>query len=312
MASRPFNLYSRMDLVYSAERRTLKSLGDRMKSFILAIFLTVFSAFLFSGCGPSEEENALYRKVSRYRQNFTTSSALLIRERNGFPLILASAFLIDKQRGLFVSAKHFVGNESAGNCRIFFNGAVYNGFLLAVPAITDLAVIKIADIFAVENFPEPRRWAESIQRGDKIFVEGIHPHPQSFQAGREIVPIFSEFYGLTGKGEEFVFERLAGEVVELSREIANKNIKDTNEILSGVSSRFIMVRTMQDHRFSFSGLSGGPTVNERDEIIGINSVEDQAFLEISKGEAIYHPWVSLNLVPISELEKLRPLLSQVR
>lgn len=284
-----------------------------MKSLVFIMLTAVFSVSLLGGCGPSEDIRNIYRKTNRYPQKFKISTALLVRERNGFPFILASAFLIDKERGLFASAKHFVGNESAGDCKIFFNGVVYEGFLLVVPAITDMVIIKIKNGFDSKDFPEPRRLAERTHHGDKIFVEGIHAHPKQFQAGQEVIPIFSEFYGLTGKGEEFVFERLEGEVVRLDREIASEDIKGSSEVLSGVANSFIELRTKRDHRFSFAGLSGGPTVNERDEIVGINAVEEQAYLEITqRREVVYHPWTILNLVPAIELEKLRPLLANIR
>lgn len=107
-----------------------------MRIYCLGLGLTL----ILSGCGPGSSRLNQYQKNSFYPQSFSSPVALFIRERNGTPFILASAFLIDKPRGLFASAKHFVGNESDGNCKIFFNGQVYNGFLVRVAAVTDLSI----------------------------------------------------------------------------------------------------------------------------------------------------------------------------
>lgn len=277
------------------------------KFYLVALLLLFMSA-----CGPSEDSRSLYQKTDRYSQSFSSPVALFIRERNGTPFILASAFLIDKPRGLFASAKHFVGNESDGNCKVFFNGQVYNGFLVRVAAVTDLSIIKILGHFDFTGWPDPFSFAQEIREGDKVFVEGIHPHPSRFISNRVIVPIFRQYYAIEGQDREFVFDNLEGQVVKLARTISNQDIKGGSEVLAGVGNRFIALKTKEDHGFSFGGLSGGPTINERAELVGINAVEDSAYLEIKEGKLIKHSWDSLNLVPVSELQKLTPLLADIK
>ena len=106
----------------------------------IARFLLAVTIMLVSGCGPSRMSSAC-QNSDRYPQSFTAKEALFIRERNCSPHILASAFLIDRERGLFASAKHFVGSEGDGESKIFFNGRIYDGFLVRLPPITDIAII---------------------------------------------------------------------------------------------------------------------------------------------------------------------------
>ncbi len=278
----------------------------------VALFLFLLSCFL-AGCGPNVNTQTVYQKEARYRQGFISRVALFIRERNSEPFIMASAFLIDKKRGLFASAKHFVGNESDGDCKIFYNSRVYNGFLVKIPVVTDIAIIKVDGHFDdSDGFSEVYRFARNVKKGDKVFVRGIHPHPKKFQKDKKILPIFSEYYGLIGKKDEFVFDDLPAEVVELSRKIVNKEIKDGSEALADVSNVYISLKTKDDHQFSFGGLSGGPTLSENNELVGINAVEDSAHFEVERGELVYHSWTSLNLVPASELEKLMPQLASIK
>jgi len=275
-------------------------------------YLVVLLLLFVSACGPSEDSRSLYQKTNRYPQDFTSPVALFIRERNGTPFILASAFLIDRQRGLFGSAKHFVGNESDGQCKIFFNGQVYNGFLVTVPEVTDVAVIKIEGSFDYQTFPEPYPLAVEVHQGEKVFIQGIHPHPTQFQANKKIIPIFGRYYEIIGKNDEFVFDDLEAEIVEVNRKIANNTIKDSSEILAGVSGSYTLLQAKEDHQFSFAGLSGGPTVNERHELVGINAIETQAYIEVNQQGAVYHPWVTLNLVSAEEIRKLLPKLAVLK
>ncbi len=281
----------------------------------IVLFLFLLSCFLAS-CEPNKNTSAVYQNESRYRQDFVSPVALFIRERNGEPFITASAFLIDKQRGLFASAKHFVGNESDGNCKIFFNGKVYKGFLVKVPAVTDIVIIKIDGSFNSKVFSEPYGFAKGVNKGDKVFIKGIHPHEKKFQQDKNFIPIFQEYYGIIGKSNEFVFDDLSAEVVNIARKIVNKEIKDSSETLGDFSNVYIALRTNEDHQLSFgvsfSGLSGGPTINEKNELIGINAVEDSAYIEINPKEIVYHPLVNLNLVPVIELQKLMLQLDNIK
>src|SRR3989338_1832489 len=98
---------------------------------------------LLCGCGPQPSEPNEYRKGGFYPQDFKTPVAALVQERNGQPEILASAFLVERQAGLFATAKHFVEDISGEEFKIFINGKVCLGAVVATPAISDLAIIAI-------------------------------------------------------------------------------------------------------------------------------------------------------------------------
>lgn len=288
-----------------------------MRARIASCYLLI-TAIITLGCGPPKEHLNIYQKEARYPQppNFKVNETLFIRERNGSPNIMASAFLIDKQRGRFASAKHFVGSEGDGQCKIFFNGKVYDGFLLQLPPITDIAVIQISGSFDPATFPEPYKIAHQIAIGDKIFVRGIHPHPTKLQDNKVILPIFREYYGVLGREDEFVYDTLEGKITKLKVNLINKNIGGSSELLSEISNNYIGLETNDDHRFSFGGLSGGPTVNERNELVGINSSEKQGGWEMEQEgnmiEITDKPWKQFHLVPASELEKIMPQIAGIR
>lgn len=273
---------------------------------MVLLFLLAWNLGLIS-CVRYPDHRTEARKVGRYTQNLKTPVALFIRERNDAPLVTASAFLIDKQRGLFASAKHYMGKESNGDCKIFFNGKVYNGFLVQVPVITDVAVIKIVGRFDTSDFPEPYRFASQGREGERVLVRGIHLHSQLLQQGKIVIPILRQYYGVI-KEDEFVFDDLGATIVDMRYQIKNETIRDSSEVLGFVTNIFIKLRMDEDHLFSFAGLSGGPVVNERDELVGITAVEERAHLEITTEGIKYKPWVTLSLVSAEELAQLFPQL----
>lgn len=262
------------------------------------------------GCMYYPDHRTESQRRGRYAQSLKTPVALLVRERNGAPMIMASAFLIDKQRGLFASAEHFVGKQSDGDCKIFFNGLVYQGFLVQVPAITDLVVVKIDGRFNASSFPEPFRLAKQVREGERVFVRGIHPHPQSLRQGKTVIPIFQQYYGVIQE-DEFVFDDLGATVVDTRYQIKNGEIRGSSEALEAVTNIFIKLRTEEDHFFSFAGLSGGPVVNEHGELVGVTAVEEGAHLEVTSEGVKYVPWVTISLVPVEELIQLISHLSRI-
>ncbi len=288
---------------------------DKMKTVTVCCWLFAVCSIV-TGCGPPGSNLNIYQEAKRYQQNTNVREALFIRERNGTPFILASAFLIDKQKGRFASAKHFVGSESDGQCKIFFNGHVYDGFLLNLPPITDLAIVQILGSFDTKSFPEPYKIAEYVNVGDKIFVRGIHPHPLTLQKNKIILPIFRDYYGLVRNGNEFVFDDLGGKITKLNVPIQNKRIRGSPETLAEVTNLYTELKTTEEHRLSidrgFGGLSGGPTVNERNELVGVNSNETPGGLELRDGTITNRPWNTLFLVPAKELEKLLPLIANIK
>lgn len=276
----------------------------------ITLFFFLMGEISIMGCVRYPDHRTEAQKIERYTQNLKMPVALFIRERNGVPMVIASAFLIDKQGGLFASAKHFVGKQSDGDCKIFFNGKVYNGFLVQVPAITDVAVIKIDGRFDASNFPEPYRFASQVRNGERVFVRGIHPHSEFLQQNKVVIPIFRQYYGVL-KEDEFVFDDLAARVIDTRQQIKNGEIRDGSEALGMVTNVFIKLRTEEDHLFSFAGLSGGPVVNEHDELIGITAVEEGAYLEVTADGLKYRPWVTISLVPVEELAQLIPHLFRI-
>lgn len=277
------------------------------------LFLSVAIFTTLSGCGSPEISSTCQNgNTYWYPPNFTIKEALFIRERNCRPHITVSAFLIDRERGLFTSAKHFVGSESDGQAKIFFNGRVYDGFLVRLPPVTDIAVIKISGRFNPADFPEPYKIAGHAEVGDKVFVRGIHPHPVGLIGNKKIIPITLIYYGELGTGQEFVYDDLEAKVTDLAYKIKNEEIGGSSELLSGITNTYIKLETKEDHRFSFGGLSGGPTVNGRNELVGINSSEKEGGLELTREGIGYVPWKTFHLVPASELEKLMSLTADIK
>lgn len=286
-------------------------------------FLLPAILIILSGCGPPEIPSACQNGNSYpHSQNFIAKEALFIRERNCRPHVIASAFLIDRKRGLFASAKHFVGSESDGQAKMFFNGRVYDVFLVRLPAVTDAAVIKIQSDFNPVIFPESYRFASRAAVGDKVFVKGIHPHPKQLIGDNKIIPIFELFYGLIGEPETLVYESLESKITDLNLPIKNKDLGEFTEDISEISNNYINLKIAKDHIFTFGGLSGGPTANERGEAVGINANQlpkdcvPRTENCIRQGDPIlvgleikFRPFDELNIVPISELEKLLPLIA---
>lgn len=270
----------------------------------------VLCLFMFVSCVQPQKE----KSGNTYQQNFKSGIAVFIRERNGQPVKLASAFLIDKQRGVFASAKHFVGIESDGRAKIFFNGKVYNGFLLKLPAITDLVLIGIDGRFNPAEFPEQLKIAEKITKGEKVFVQGIHPHKLDKNSEQKTALIYTGLYRMTWQKEDCIFDSLEAEIIKTDGEIANKSINGESQEFP-ISNTFIELKTANDHKFSFAGLSGGPTVNAVGEVVGVNSNEKPAVqADVTEDEdnkqikiKISVSWNTMNIVPATELVKLMQL-----
>ncbi len=279
-----------------------------MRRFLVtAGFLLLFTI----NCGPDSQDTNQYKKEGRYPQDFKTQAALLVRERNDVINIMASAGLLDREKGLFFSAKHFVGGENDGTMRVFFNGRVYDGILLTLPAITDIAIIKLDGNFNLAGFPEAYILGGETKKGDEVFVIGIHPHPPELQEGKNKIPIFYFYYDMPWSKDDFVLDRLETRVTNTSRQISGKSIEGSN--LEDITNTYVELKTGQDHKFSFGGLSGGPVVNTRNEVVGVTANETQGGLVLEKEKGIiYHPWDTLDIVPVAELKKLMPYLSGIK
>jgi len=238
----------------------------------------IFLALVFSACFSEKQQETSYKKNRSYPHNgkIKTPVALLIKERNSVPFTLASGFLVDKQAGIFGSAKHFIGIDEPGEYKLFFNGVVYDCFLLRLPVVSDIVLLKIQGKFNPKDFPEPYPFAKNIKIGEKVFIRGIHPHLLDKISIDLVLPIFKDYYDLVqhkNNLKEFVFDNLSAKVTELNITILNSSIGGSRGI-QAISGTYFNTETDKDHESSFGGLSGGPIVNEAGELIGITSFEE--------------------------------------
>ena len=99
------------------------------------------------------------------------------------------------------------------------------------------------------------------------------------------------------------YENLSIDKESLRRGDPVKN-DDQNEPNALVQKDFGL-KTKQDHKISFGGLSGGPTVNSRNEVIGINVVESgsEGDFVLDEHGINYRPRVTLELLPSEELKR---------
>ena len=249
-------------------------------------FLLPTFYFLLLGCQPSDIKDTLKRSDT-YEQNFKSDVAWVVLEWNGKPKYggWGSGFLVDRKRGAFYTNKH-VGDMfdalGEGSHKIFFNGKVYNAAVVKTHLLVDVALVRITDPFDPSEFPEPAPIATEAPRvGDKVWVEGFHPHPYRVREADESegfkfprLSIFRDYYkipiGDIEKEQEIVFERLEAVVEELDKNvpIGDQGSGFVQEIRNKVNL-YMYIKTLKDHRFSFGGLSGTVVRNRAGETVGI-------------------------------------------
>jgi len=121
---------------------------------MIVVFLFSFS---FACSPPSELNRNKYREENSFPQDFKSTGAYLVLEWNSKkPFIMASGSLVNREKGIFLTAKHFsdaFGLLGVDYCKVFFNGKVYKAVLVKVPPIRDAALIKLASSFSVKDFP---------------------------------------------------------------------------------------------------------------------------------------------------------------
>jgi len=278
----------------------------------LFLFIAVFSILLGVGCGPSEPKGTIYYQTNTYPHpdNLKVPVALFVKERNGNILFgnMASVFLIDKERGLFCSARHFVGLDENTSYKLFFNGRVYKISLINMPAIKDFFIAQIDGDFNPDEFPDPYPIGNEPKKGDKVFVQGIHLHPVKFQKDVTVIKILQEYYGMDwmSKKGELVFESLPAEVVNTNY------IVDISKIggqvnMGSTFARFIRVKTEKDHGFSFAGLSGGPVINQNKELVGIVSFEKRDIEQVKDlfvFIVVKFKYQYISMVPVQNLKEM--------
>lgn len=275
-----------------------------MRTILLLLLL-----FVLAACGPPKDHLTDYQKTRTYPVSGECKEpvAAVIIERNGrldVGAATGSASLEIKETGIFSTADHVI--ELDTEYKLFFCGKVYKTRRILDPGVSDVGFLKITDEFDPSTFPKPYEIAESVQVGEQVFIRGIHIHPEKLQEGKAIHGIAQKYYGLTTTAE-FVYDDLSAMITSTEVLISNSDVQNRDSGgLNDVVLRNFKVRTINDHIISFGGLSGGPTVNRRGQIVGINSTElgeeGQTVLE-RDGIFHYYPRATLNLLPADELKR---------
>ncbi len=283
---------------------------------IIVVLLCLFVC----ACGPPEDKRTLHQKAGTYptEGDFRAEPvAAVVVERGGrfdVASTTGSAFLVGpKESGRFATARHVVALDT--EYKLFFCGRVYKARRKLDAGVTDVGFLEIAENFDPSGFPEPYPLGGLPNKGDRAFIRGIHMHRESLQKDKTIHRITGMYYGIkemevvNGKLEtkEFVYDNLPATVAETDALLRNSSVANrARGELDDVVQAIFSVKAAADHIISFGGLSGGPTVNERGELIGINSNEirgeGERVLE-SDGLVHYYPRVTLNLLPLDELKR---------
>lgn len=284
--------------------------------------ISVLVLFISFACGPPEDHLTQYQKTNTYpiRGNFREPVASVVVDRNGrfdVAAMTGSAFLINKSQGTFGTAKHVVGEidtkhnagEFEAKYKLFFCGRVYIAERVLDTGVTDVSFLRITSKFNPNDFPEPYEIADSLFVGEDVFVRGIHMHPRELQKDKVVHRIVGNYYGITApkeKEREFVYDDLPANITDrevLRRGDSVKNDDQNNP--NALIQKDFELKTKQDHVISFGGLSGGPTVNSRNEIVGINVVEsgEEGDYVLDEKGLNYRPRVTLQLLPNDELKR---------
>ncbi|MDP3792959.1 MAG: hypothetical protein Q8Q89_04525 [bacterium] len=311
-----------------------------MRKFSLGFLpVLIFCAIYSSACDPPPDANRNeYREESRFPQDFKTTGAYLVLEWNGRkPWVMASGNLVDREKGIFRTAKHFTdefGKLGLDYCKVFFNGKVYRANLVRVPPLRDAALIKIFSSFSPDDFPKLLPVAKEIPKfGDKIYIQGFHPHLYKIRKINEeegfsdkMVPIFETYYGVVDKDlnreTQVVFDDLEGRVIRPDPESVFKNkfltAEQKKDLLEVENDKYTKVLMKRDHKFSFGGLSGGVALNDRGEIVGVITAQNPLKFEYDKHGFFFIPgegqveiteikkqlWDTIYITPINSIKDL--------
>lgn len=254
----------------------------------------------------SEKANA-FQHGNIYNQDFKTEAAAVVKEFGDKRGISASAFILDKQKGWFATAAHFVGRNRKNNFKLFYNGAVYKSAPVKVSCRADVAIIKIAGNFNADNFAEPYKFASGTFIGEKVFIRGFHSHPNTLWTNKKLTGILRNYYE-EGDDNEIVFDDLSAFVVRVDAVLNLPATPDRIEASNLSAKSCIELRTEEDHQYSFGGLSGGPIVNMKNELVGIvfsSNPNSGYFINLKKRKLIYVSSDVLYAVPAQELKDLK-------
>ncbi len=208
-------------------------------------------------------------------------------------MVLASGFVVDRQKGIFMTAKHFtdaVEGSGSDSFKLFTNGMAYDAYVMKVPPLRDAALVRLEGKFDPKDISAPYHLASvPLKKGDTVFFQGMHPHPCPVRNSNAadgfpdiIVPILKDYYGIMMRDclheSEIVFDDLESNVVDLNSHIllnaAEKDAK-LGRILYDANF-YYRLKTKRNHKFSFGGLSGGPALNAKRELVGLNTAEEAA------------------------------------
>ena len=285
---------------------------------MIVVFLFSFS---FACSPPSELNRNKYREENSFPQDFKSTGAYLVLEWNSKkPFIMASGSLVNREKGIFLTAKHFsdaFGLLGVDYCKVFFNGKVYKAVLVKVPPIRDAALIKLASSFSVKDFPEPLPVAsENPKPGDRVYVRGFHPHAHGIREKNKEegfpdkeISIFETYYGQVvkdlSKESQVVFDNLEGTVVKPDPGALLKNPFLTDELKKGLlefeNDKYLKVIMTRDHKFSFGGLSGGEALNEKGEVVGVITAQDIFRFEFDEHGLFFIPGVGVGAIVKKQL-----------
>ncbi|OGM98730.1 MAG: hypothetical protein A2736_00130 [Candidatus Yanofskybacteria bacterium RIFCSPHIGHO2_01_FULL_41_27] len=242
-----------------------------------------------------------------YVQDFKTEAAAVTKEIGNQRQLSASAFILDKQKGWFATAAHFVGKSGKNNFKLFYNGVVYKSAPVKVSSRADVAIIKIVGDFSADNFAEPYKFSSSTHIGEKVFIRGFHLHPITLWTNKKLTGILRNYYE-EGDNYEIVFDDLSAFVVRVDAVLNLPATPDRIEASNLSAKSCIELRTEEDHQYSFGGLSGGPIVNMKNELVGIvfsSNPNSGYFIDLKKRKLTYVSSDVLYAVPAQELKNLK-------
>ena len=285
-----------------------------MRTILPLLFL-----FALTACGPPKDHLNSYQKTGTYPVSGECKEpvASVVIERNGrFDVAarMGSAFLVEpKELGIFATADHVI--ELDIEYKIFFCGKVYKARRIIDAGVTDVGFARIIDNFDSADFPEPYPVGDVPKVGDRVFARGIHMHRESLQKDKVIHRITEMYYGIkstemvNGKFErkEFVYDDLPATTLNEDALIAlmKKPEIGKEDFDYLVKNHPTLMETKDDHKISFGGLSGGPTVNARGEVVGVNVVElgDEGGYVWDQNGINYRPRITLAILTSDEIKR---------
>ncbi|MBI2062600.1 MAG: trypsin-like peptidase domain-containing protein [Candidatus Yanofskybacteria bacterium] len=318
-----------------------------MNKRVLRSFLVLLCFVFVFSCRPGKDNANIEKRYKTFPcpPILKTDAAWIVLEWNGKPRYggYGSGFLVDKESGAFFTNKHvsdMFNMLGQGSHKIFFNCEVHDVAIVKVPPLRDAAVIKITDSFNSSNFFGPAPIAtEKVKVGDKVTVEGFHPHPYVLRElnraeggyNELLVPIYQKYYRtkiyyggrMTSNLDdemEIVFEKITGTIFKIGTHVNfGDDFPGIVDRARNMANTYIMVKTDKDHKFPFSGLSGEAVKNIKGETVGILTLGPKEDFEIDKEETkrnadgktyLKKVFKTFGFTPIRSVENLKLYLNK--